>query len=57
MRDLRGHSVGNMKVRVHHKRSREKPTEANFYTDFAAAGQDVFAMVTFLAHFMGGMQT
>ncbi len=31
-------------------------TETTFYADFAIAGQDVFAVVAFLAYFMGKIQ-
>ena len=57
MREVCGHSVGNMKVRVHDKRPRDELTETHSCTDFAVAGQDALAIVTILAHFMGGMQT
>jgi hypothetical protein len=39
-----------------HKRS-EGPSEIYSFTDFATAGQDGFALVSFLACFRGRMQT
>jgi hypothetical protein len=55
MRELRGHSVGNMKVRVTTNDVRGL-SETHSYTDFVTAGQDAIALVAFLAHFIR-MQT
>jgi hypothetical protein len=55
MREIRGASIGNTMVSVQYKRSDEL-SEMYSFTDFATAGQDGFALVSFLACFRGRIQ-
>ena len=56
MREMGGASMRNMMVCVHDKLS-EELSEMYSFSDFATAGQDSFALVSFLACFRGRTQT
>jgi hypothetical protein len=54
-REVRGHSVENIKVRVHDQRCRGSYVR-RIPTDFVMAGQDAFAQVNFSYALLGIMQ-